>query len=285
MTTSLSDRALLVTLNISQWSARKLDRQESETVERNRGAVRGAARVNKSLLPMAHSLDVIHKLTGTIRTDYYRHTLPWMDGMGIIKADAYLAFTQMMSAHKAKWEAAVAKFVADYPDLQDDARHLLGDLYKDDDYPDPSQIAGKFQMDVSFFPVPDASDWRVSLSDSELDALRQQVNEQVQQSQGKAMQEAWQRVYDIVAKAHTRLKDPEAIFRDSLVENARELVALLPSLNLTDDPQLETLRRDVEGALCQHEPQVLREDKTVRSATADRLAEIMSQMGGMYAAG
>ena len=279
---SLTNKALLVTLNISQWAARKLDRQETAALAAKHGTVDGVARVNKSLLPMAKSLDAIHKLTGAIRTDYYKLTLPWSEGQGIIKADGYIAFTQIMSEHKRKWEAAVAKFIADYPQLREDAKLALNGLYKDEDYPDPQVVAAKFRMDVGFYPVPDAGDWRVSLSDSEVETLRSQITDRVMEAQGRAMKEAWQRVYDVVSKAHERLSVPDNIFRDSLIENARDLCRILPSLNIADDPALEKMRQDIEYNLCDYEPDDLRKNPGLRSDVSDKLADIMAKMGPMF---
>lgn len=281
--TELANRALLVSLNISQWTARKLDKRESAEVEARNGTVAGAARVTKSLLPMSASLDRIHKMTGNIRTAYYKNTLPWIDGMGIIKTEGYLEFTRMMGALKAEWDDAVADFVLAYPSLYEDAKFLLGSLHKAEDYPDPATIASKFRMDVSFYPVPSAADWRVDIADSAMDKLREQITEKVMESQARAMKEAWQRLYDVVSKAHERLSVPDNIFRDSLIENARELCAVLPTLNIADDPDLERLRRELEGSLCQYDPDDLRKSDFARKHASDKLAEIMSKMGGMYA--
>ena len=41
------------------------------------------------------------------------------------------------------------------------------------------------------------------------------------------------------------MADPKKVFRDSLVENARELCELLPKLNMTDDPNLEAIRKEL----------------------------------------
>ena len=281
---SLTNKALLVTLNISQWAARKLDRQESAEIARKHGTVDGAARVNKSLLPMAQSLDAIHKLTGAIRTDYYQLTLPWTEGQGIIKADGYLGFTKIMSEHKRKWDNAVAAFIADYPKLREDAKFLLNGLYKDEDYPEPEVVAQKFKMDVAFFPVPDAGDWRVGLSDAEVERLKAQVTDRVMEAQGRAMKEAWQRVFNVVSRAHERLSNPDNIFRDSLIENARELCRILPSLNIADDPALEKARQDIEYNLCDYEPDDLRKNENLRANVSAKLAEIMAKMGPMFGA-
>lgn len=281
---SLSNRAMLVNLSVSQWTARKFDKSETQALARRHGTDKELARVNKSLLPFADSLAKVHTLTGAIRTEYYKRTLPWtQEGVQILKSDGYIDFTQWFNTARTEWLQAVDDFVMVYPALQADARLLLNSLYRDEDYPDPAQVRAKFNIDIGFQPVPQAGDWRVDIGDDALETLRQQIEERVTASQGVAMQAAWQRVYDVVAKAHERLASPDAIFRDSLVDNAVELCRLLPSLNLTDDPQLEAMRYEIEGALCRHNPDTLRKAPDVRSEAAAKLKEIMDKMGHMYA--
>ena len=277
--TSLANKALLVSLNLSQWTARKYDRAESAEVAAKHGAADGVARVNKHLLPGADSLRKIFLLAGTIRTDYYKLTLPWLDGMGILKADGYLGFTQIMSRHKTVWDRYVSSFLADYPLLRAEAQMALNGLYHTDDYPHPDDVAQKFRMDVSFYPVPDAADWRVQLSEEETDKIRRQIEEKVMESQGRAMKEAWGRIYDLVSRAHKQLSNPDTGVRNSLLDNARELCRLLPSLNIADDPNLEHMRNEVERHLCDYDVDDLRRNPSVKADVADKMKDIMARMG------
>ena len=153
--TTLSDRAMLVTLNISQWAARKLDKRETEELARKHGTIADVARVNKSLLPFASSLEKIHKGTGSIRTYYYAQTLPWgQEGSRIIPSANYMQFVSEMRTKISEWNKLVANFIADYPRLREEARVLLNGLYREEDYPDVHDVERKFRADVSFFPVP-----------------------------------------------------------------------------------------------------------------------------------
>ena len=276
---SLTNKALLVSLNISVWTARKLNKAESEEVARRNGAVDMSARVNVALLPGAESLREVQLLAGTIRTDYYQMTLPWMDNMQIIKADGYMAFTQVIARRKQEWDSLVTRFLNDYPALRATAGAKLNGLYNHDDYPAPHRVAEKFKMEVAFYPVPDANDWRVELSDTETEFLKQQIEDKVMERQGVAMREAWDRIHAVVSKARERLSDPKNVFRDSLVENARELCKILPSLNIADDPRLEQMRNEVERHLCDYDPDDLRKNEGVRLAVADKMADIMARMG------
>ncbi len=78
---NLSDRALLVQLTISQWTARKYDKKATQEVATTFNTSKDAGRYNKSLLPMNDYLDRVHKKTTHIREKFYKNTLPWgMEG-------------------------------------------------------------------------------------------------------------------------------------------------------------------------------------------------------------
>ena len=283
MTSQLTNRALLVSLNISQWAARKLDKEETRQLAVRHGTLEGAARVNKSLLPTSKALDAIHKKTGHIRTEFYKRSLGWgQEGVRIIKSEGYLDFVKEFSTQKNEFNNLVTTFVAEYPAAQQEAQALLGPMYKAEDYPDALTIHQRFNMDIGFFPVPTASDWRISLADDEITDLQKQIEARVMESQASAMKEAWQRIADVVTKAHERLSDPDNIFRDSLVDNARELCDILPSLNIADDPEMEKIRQALQGSLCTTTPEALRTDMTARSHVNAALKDIMDKMGAMY---
>lgn len=282
--TTLSDRAMLVSLNISQWTAMKHDRNETSAVTARHSLTTDAARVNKRLLPNATSLQALHEQTNLIRRDFAARTLPWlMDGVQILKADAYMDFTTAMRHHQDRWQSYVDQFVADYPAHVENAKHMLGTLFNANDYPTEREVRAKFCMGLRFQPVPSIDDWRVDVGDVERERLRRELTEQIVEAEAGAMAAAWKRVHDVVAKAHERLSQPDAIFRDTLVSNAVELCALLPSLNVLDDPALERTRQELERGLCKYNVGTLRSDPAVRSEVADKMADIMKKMSGVYA--
>lgn len=282
---ALNERALLCMLQISQWTARKLDKIETVALNRAHGLNVEAARVNKNLLPFGVALERVHATTGQIRKDFARRTLPWgIDGVNILKATAYLDFIAVVRDWQVEWQAAVDEFVATYPQAVAEARVLLNTLFRVEDYPPADTIADRFRFNIQFMPVPDQQDWRVDVGDAERTRLSEAITAQVVEAEGRAVREAWQRVYDVVSKARERLAVPENVFRDTLVENAQELCALLPSLNITDDPALERARQDIEGSLCRHLPDTLRNDPAVRQDVAERMAEVMTRMAGFMQA-
>lgn len=275
---NLNDRALLVQLNISQWTARKYDKRATQEVATTHGTTTAAGRYNKALLPMNDQLDHVHKKATSIRDRYYKNTLPWgMDGTMMLPTSNYLQFMTDFRKEKSDWVSLVNTFVAEYPTLVRNAQTLLGSLYDPSDYPTQDAIRAKFHMDIAVFPVP-SSDFRVSIASDELSRIQQDVEMRVRDSQQQAMKEVWQRLYDRVKHMAEKLSDPKALFKASMIENARELCALLPRLNFADDPNLEMLRNEVESKLLKH-PDALRNDPDLRSDTAEEARRIMAAMG------
>lgn len=274
----INDRALLVQLSISQWTARKHDKRVSSEVAASHNTTTAAGRYHKALLPMNQSLDDIHKMTSAIRQRFYTNTLPWgLDGMQMLPTANYLEFMAEFRTHKAKWEALVATFIAEYDTLRDAAKVLLGSLYNEDDYPTADAIGRKFKIDLAVFPVP-SSDFRVSLADGELSAIQADVEARVKQAQSGAMLDAWQRLYDHVERISQRLGNPDGRIHDSLIENAREMCALLPRLNFADDPNLDDMRREVEARLVAYDADDLRKNEVLRTDTVDTANDIMARM-------
>ena len=281
--TALSERAMLVSLNVRQWAGRKLDKHETAATIARHNAVKGAARVNKDLLPTAASLQKIQKLTGDIRTFVYKRTVPWADGVQIMQSSGYLEFMQQFRQLKSEWERAVSDFVQEYPQLRNDAQVSLGSLFDPADYPHDDDVAGRFSIEVKFMPVPSAADWRVDLGDEIVSDLRTSIEAQVKASQDAAMQAVFERIYTVAKNAHERLSDPKAIFRDSLVQNAVDLCEVLPTLNIAGDQRVDALRKVLATSLGRQSPATLRKDPKARKQTADAMKKVMAKMGSFYA--
>lgn len=282
--THLSDRALLVQLNISQWTARKLDKKATREVADANYASRDAGNYNKKLLPMSDSLANIHTMTGDIRREFYANTLPWgLENTHMLPTSNYLSFMTTFRKRKAEWEAVVRKFLTDYPHLQTTAQRFLGNLYDAADYPDVNDLQRKFGMDLVVMPVP-TNDFRVQLADDELSSIHADIQRRVEESSGLAMKEAWQRLYSHVKLMSERLGNTEGRLHDSLFDNAIELCRILPRLNFSDDPNLEAMRREVETKLVSHNKEAIKGSPTLRKQVADEAADIMARMGAFMGA-
>jgi hypothetical protein len=279
-TLSLSERAMLATLTIRMWSARKLDKRITADVAQQHQTTEQAGRYNKRLLPVdAPTYAAVQTKAGELRAYHYKHTLPWsQDGARILTSAHFFEYVAAVRTLEGEFDAAVSAFVADYPQLRENARQLLNGMWRQEDYPTIEKLRDAFEIKREVFPLPSGEDFRVQLGDSQVAIIRQSIEANMQAAAADAMRDVWQRVHDAVSHMAERLQDGKAIFRDSLVGNLREIVNLLPALNLAQDAQLEATRQRLAGYLCTLEPDALRSDMRTRSDAAREAAEVARKM-------
>jgi hypothetical protein len=104
-----------------------------------------------------------------------------------------------------------------------------------------------------------------------------------------ANRDLWQRVQAVTSRLVERLSafevDPVAgtrahPFRDSLIENVRALLEIMPRLNITGDARIEQVRQDLAERVARHEPEMLREDQALRAEVVDAASGILARMEG-----
>lgn len=271
----LADKALLANLKISQWTGKKNDRQATSTVENSYSTRGNVGQYSKKLLPGAHELENIQRLAGMIRVFFYRETLPWFsDGSRILSSKNYMEFTKAFRAKKQEYDTAVTNFLKEYPKLKAEAGVKLGDLFVENEYPSQEYLASTFSCEISFMPIPEVGDFRVQILDEEKTNFLNKMKE----TENNALQDCWTRLHSVVAKAASKLSDPQSVFRDSLIENIQDICTLLPKLNVTENPELEAMRVQVENILAEVKPEVCRHSVGGRKVAAAKLEDITAKM-------
>lgn len=288
----LSQRAMLARLTVRQWSARKLDRKVTDEVNRSHGAGADAGRYNKRLLSADSLLDVA-RIGNEARAAHYHFTLAWQDdGARILPAAAFLPYSARLKTLRGEFESAVAAFVRGYPDYVADARVRLNGLFDPADYPAVQDVESRFALAVNVLPMPDSDDFRASIGDAQADAIRADIRAQLDAVQASATRQVYERIAESVGRMAERLAaykpatgsaKAEGIFRDSLVENVRDLVAVLPALNLTGDAGLAALSDRIAATLTQHDAETLRESDSIRSRVATEARAIADHVADFLA--
>lgn len=284
-TEGLHSRAMLVTLSLSQWSARKLDRKATTEVVENNGVRSTKSAFYKSTIE-GDTLEQIARMARKIRSEHYHRTLPWSDaGPRVLSNTGFIEYAKVMGEYEAEYMALVDAFVGEYPQLREDARQLLGKLYDPEDYPHESCVAEKFGFKFSVAPLPMGSDLRVDVGNDALELLRKQLDEQTGAAVQASMRDAFDRVAKVCGAFVDRLCKDDNKFHDSLVENARDLAAILPSLNFTGDAKLTQLTQELQAKLCRHEPQTLREDVIARRQAYKAAVAINQDLNAFFGGG
>ena len=251
--TGLQTKALTVNLTICQWSARKHDKKITKEVADTHNAKDDAGRYNK-LLVAKKDLEAIQKIANAARIFHYENTLPWGDnGERLLPSANYMTYTKEMSFYKNQFENAVADFVSNYDSVIDDAKVRLNGMFDSKDYPSKLEIESKFKISASFMPLPEI-DIRLNLSQTEINNLTQQIENSFRERIAGAVADTWNRIKDQLTHMQERLttvteEGKPAIFKDSLFDNLKDLINILPKLNVTGDANIAAICEQMKGLI------------------------------------
>ena len=282
---SIASSAMFAELSIGNWTARKLDRKATKDVVTANGASDDAGAFHKKLLSCP-KLDAIQKhIANTRQNIHYRLTMPWSDlGVRLLPTAMFADYYKEITAAETEFHQLVNDFLQDYTWSQAQAQARLGNLFSSDDYPSVEIVAAKFRFRHSQTPIPDAGDFRLDIGNEAQEALQKQYSDFYTQQVNNAMGDVWQRTYDTLARVSERLdyqggdsKDKK-IFRDTLVDNVREMLGLLTKFNVTGDQRMENMRVRLEDAMMGVSADALRDDDSFRLDTKAKVDAIIKSM-------
>lgn len=288
----LSERAMLSHVRVSMWTARRVDRKVTDEVNESNGAAADAGRYNKLLVDKSALAPVVFAANHA-RTFHYSRTLPWQDdGARLLPAAAFLDYSAQLRAIKGTFESAVTDFLKGYPEAIEAARERLAGLFRAEDYPSVDDIRRRFGFDVLVNPVPAGADFRVDLGDGQAEIIRREIEDRAAAQLNDAMKDVYRRVADACERMVERLRAyqpggdgerAQGVFRDSLVENVRDLASILPALNITADPHLADIAARMRRDLTKYDAADLRDSDAARETVADAAAAILADVSDFLA--
>ena len=280
---SISSSALLVELNISVWPASKIDREITDKVNSDAGAVRGASQTKKNLFAGTSLRKDIADFAARVRLYHNRHTLPWADkGERMLPTALFLDYKQTINGYERTFEMMCDNFFIEYPRLVVEAPTALKGLFKAEDYPEIEEVRGKFGFRRTVKPVPEAGDFRLDIPAEDLEEMRSEFVNQQDKKLADAMREPWERLHKTLVGMSEKLTDVEGDdgkkrYHDTLITNPLELCELLTKLNVTNDPKLEEARRQVELTMLGANIESIKEDADTRSELKSKVDNILKR--------
>jgi len=284
----LKTKAMLAGLKITGWTARKMDKNVTQEVHSQHNVDNDAGRYNKALLAR-HALSDIQAASNAARQAHYSLTAPWLDdGARILPANLYMKYCEEMREHRKRFETAVETFFDGYDTYVDQAQARLGDMFDANEYPTMSQLQHKFTFETMIAPIPDGDDFRVDLSQDVIDTLAVDVENRTRDALTATTQHVADKISETVTRIAERLKNykpatadakASGMFRDSLIQNAHELVDILPDLNIADDENMKAAINDLRN-LTRFDADRLRYDPIIRGTIATEADDILAKIKG-----
>lgn len=254
----LNERAVIALFETGQW--RTVKRHAGETrAENARHGLVDEARVDVKICSHP-ALEMIQSILSSARAEHYRLSLPAGEkGLRLLPGARQLEHSQAMADFAAKFRYLVAEFCSAYEGVRLSAPARLNGLYVAAQWPDVETVRGSFRFATRYLPVPAMGQW----------------DEWLAEAAGEAETDLRARLAEAIRAVAVKLADTKGVFRDSLIGNLKELLALAPDLNLRDDPEITALC-NAAADVVREEPDTLREDKPVRAKVAQRAADLCS---------
>ena len=162
----IATSSMLVELNISCWTGRKLDKKVSEEIDTAKNTKVKAGNYHKHLLAGNPHLDAVVKYAANVRLWNTKQTIPWSDAGGRIVTMENLfngGYKSQLDNHKMEFDRLASNFINIYPTLISASAFQLGDLFDRNEYPEAEEIVKKFKFNYTLSPLATSGDFRIDI--------------------------------------------------------------------------------------------------------------------------
>lgn len=280
----ISHRAVMVHLNQRAWKGRATDREVAAQAEINSNAEHGTMTVIKELTPK-HIIQPIKTIQTLGRQEHYKKTIPGIfRGQAILPTKLFEDYMIEQQEFADQFFAAVEKFIDVYPETKDRAKIKLGTSYKERDFPSVHTIRSYFDYKVIPGPIPEVADIRLEgVSATNTATFHNEVAEGVKEMYAEATKTMFERARNQLENLHRQAMNyntnaPGAMLRDATIDQMREFAEMVCDMNITNDPLLEKVGREMLKDFADLQGVELRKSAEMRTDIADKAKRILDRM-------
>ena len=271
---SIASSAMLVELSISKWTASIKDKEASKALADQNGAKRNMARAYKTLIE-SPKLDALKSLVSRIYDANFAMTMDWAAKLRLLTTANYMKHVQMMTAFQQDFDKAVDEFIDEYRWALTQTQVSLGALFNPDDYPTEAEVRKKFGISLKYMPVPEVGDWRLDIAREAQEVLEAHYAAVHAAALSTAMNSLWRRLRDALTVMSRQLtvetgpdgKQVKGKIYDGTIELIRELLGMMETCNITNDPAMQKMQRDLTRAFEGIDSRADLKDEDVREET------------------
>jgi hypothetical protein len=279
---SISSSAMLVELNISVWTAAKLDKDATKAVISDNKASSDSGSFRKNLLAGTSLRKDISDFAAACRAYHNKVTLPWADRGGrMLPTSLFMEYKQQMNVKQAYFNTLTQRLYDNYETMKQTAKLYMGDLFNEEDYPSVDELQSKFGFRLVFSPLAESGDFRLDVPQQDLEEMKMQYEVDFNNRLADAMRKPWDDLHTMLKAMSEKLSsagdDEKKRWHDTFVTNATQMCSLLTNLNVTKDPKLEEARRALEITMLGADIEVIKEDALVRHDMKTKIDEILGK--------
>ena len=280
---------MLVSVDISVWSATKQDRGISDEVTTSKNADKSAGRYVKNLLANHPKHKAVVNYRQTIYNWLQRRTYRWNQSQQLLPSIDVPKFKQEYHEHELVFHSLVEALVNDYDGIVSDMAFKQGDMFNRADYPSAEQVKTKFSLNLYVSEVP-TNDFRCGIAKDIADDLFTTLSNQAQGIIDSIAQEQSERMVEVMesishccgvdeSEVNGEVRTKRRKIYEGTLQKARDYVESFKRFNLKNDSGLELARASLEKVLNGVKAEDIRDSDAVRHHVKEGIDDILSKFG------
>ena len=252
---ALATHALLAHLQIKRWTAIRKDNEVSEEAAKiyNANADR-AGRYEKNLLDCPE-LSAVTTAGNSLRNAHREMTLPWDEaGYRLLPVTLHDKYVQRIEGLIEEYVNAREALLRVYTSRVDEAKRVLGTMWRAEDYPTPDQVRQTIAARYTLDEVPRTDNFVARVTHSQAIKLQEDINNRSEERTNRAISSLLELLIKTTENAVERLSDPvgegrRQVIREAMIRNLNDVTAMIPHMNLVGDKGISELATKLQAAM------------------------------------
>lgn len=281
--TDLSNKAMMVILNIRFFNGHKTDKDLSIDIEVDKDAEHGTLSVIKRVIPPQHLFSLRRCRAFTI-SEHNQMTMPGFHrGERLLTNKMFFRYSTIIGGLSDTFKKLANEFADAYPAILQEAPRRLGKSYKPSDFPPISAIPDMFSIKTRYSPVPNIKDWRNDQVDQEtLEKLKKEAEENTIEMFRHAQKDMCDKVEEVLQRLARHIEDfdenPRKKLTIDLFDALKEIGDLIPMMNIADDPAIAKIGEAIKNEIAPIQPERIRQDANLRNKIKNLSIKLMKEM-------
>ena len=284
----ITKKNLLVKVTVHKYDFKVRDKESMVEISNNHGVDPTLLDFKKNTM-LKDDVGDICKTMRKFRPVVVYLTTPWLDGgWRLLSVDLYEQLEDKLRELNSELSEVKEILRMNWDTYVKNSKSKLNGRWDERDYPSADYVVSKFGVDVHYGNVPESGDLRVDMAKDTMDNIKAQMDSNYDNNIQIAMVEIWDRTVTAITHMKDRLthyskeikeeKSPRMF--SSMLNNVKDLVQLLPAMNLTNDPKLEQVRQQLETDFSRLSIDLLKEDDATREKTIEKTKIILDKLDG-----
>jgi hypothetical protein len=238
----------------------------------------------KKLLDNRHAaFQAVTSVRSQILSFWKGMSLPYPEpGIRLIKQDDVDPFNDRMTVFRDELIAAVDNLDQHFDELKSAAQERLGSLFNSTDY--PPTLRGLFGVEFDF-PSTEPPEYLLRLNPDlfaqERNRIAARFEEAVRLAEEAFVGEFSKLVAHLTERLTVGVDGEKKIFRDTAITNLTDFFNRFRSLNVRSNADLEKLVETARQTLAGADPQVVRDNDSLRQQITSQLSSVQASLDAM----